>query len=850
MSARVEIGSHWYRRSWVSQIPVKILRNGVRGWRIGRKAKKAPELIPIISKSQIAIEYVHRMRDLSPQTWAFWVDAKDAAAIRASYRKIAKVLRLPGYDEQNTDILALVNDWLCTEANDSWVMVIDSADDSNTLKQPARQPSQNATGFKSTALPEIRERMPISRNGSVLITSTNTEAAQLLTGNCAHHIEVEEMNEGEALALLKSKLHSKVVYTEGDAKDLVAAAEYMPLAISQLAARISMDYPRMSVAQAIEKLKHPEQDATRLLEGSVHEMSRDLRRTNSVVKSWHLSFQYVRERNPSAARLLSLMCLFDRQDIPEALLTGQYGEEAIAALAPAPPRLSWWRRLRIRRLREQTRRTERKATEKEVRSVFEDDWRVLHNLMLVKTNLDGHHFNMHRLIQWTTRRWLDINGELKAWMRKYVSIIGSYFPEPIPDNWKMCQYLFPHAQQIAKYRPTDQKALQAWAPLVQVISEFAHVMGNYGAAEQLGRTALETLEAIAGERHENTLRCLHRLGVVLGIMQRYQVAESFLRRAWKGRIVLLGKDHLDSLDSAHMLGWVLNCQKRWDEGEALQMQSIQGRARVFGPTHIETESAMTTLAFGYVANGRFNAAEKLHRHVCDIRKEIYGEESDDTYEYMQGLAGLLLMQGKAQEAEILLRQVVEVREARYGLDNAKTIEGINFLGEALVKQEKLEEAGQYYRRVLNVLTDLDKRTREEALHTLNSLAKVLSQQGHLTEAKIIANQVIDARENLLGLGHYDTSISYHTLAKILTRQEQWKSALEMFQKAYVGTLARCGSEHPDTVEFLNDFNAAKNKLLMWPKINSGTLEEDKEETEFTRPTSLAFAFQSPEPILV
>jgi tetratricopeptide (TPR) repeat protein len=778
------------------------------------------------------------------------VDSKDVASIKASYRKIAKAVQLPGHDEQDADIFTLVRDWLQTEVNGPWVMVIDSADDTSVLIEPVGKLLQSTTNTNLSSLPQIREFMPISQNGSVLITSTNNEAAQILTGNFAHHIDVEIMNEAEALILLKGKLHSKVVYSEDEAKELVKAAEYMPLAISQTAACISQDYPRINLAKAIEKLNHPDQDTTRLLEGSVHETNRDIRRTNSVVKSWHSNFQYVREKNPSAARLLSLMCLFDRQGIPEALLTGQYGEEVIATLAPALPRLSWRNRLQRRRLGKNKPRTESKTTVKETKKTFDEDWQVLNNLMLIKTNLDGHHFNMHRLIQHTTARWLEINGELKAWTKKYVSIMKAYFPKSDYDNWKVCQYLFPHAQRVAKYRPTDKLALQSWAPLVQAIAQFAYIMGSFGAAETMGRAALETFVAVMGEANEGSLQSLHELGVVLRTLQRDSEAEPLLRRAWEGRVALLGRDHLDTLDSAHTLGMALNRQEKWEEGETIQMQAIEGYERVFGPTHSRTQILTGGIALSCFLDGRFEQAEKLHRRAYCIDDSSLGEDSHDTDQSVQLLAILLTMQGKASEAEIIHRRITLAMEKKHGLHNLGTIRSINFLGEALTKQDKLEEAASYYRRVSNALADMDGEAHEEALASLDSFAQVLSQQGQLTEAETVARQMIEEREKLLGLNHRATFAGYHTLAEILTKQEHLKPALDMYEKAYIGTHIQLGPENPDTVEFLDDFNAAKNRLLVCIGNDSRSLIESDKIPECESEPSLTMALQSPEPILV
>jgi tetratricopeptide (TPR) repeat protein len=793
----------------------------------------------------------YRVRKAALQTWVVWVDAKDQASFEASYRKFAKAVQLPGWDEQNTDVLTLVHDWLNDETNGPWIMVLDSVDDTNTLTAPVRDSKKMSNGLEPLLLPQIREFIPISQKGSILATSTNVDAAQLITGNCADHIDVGEMSEDEALALLKSKLHRKVIYTDDDARELVKAAEYMPLAISQLAARISIEFPRLTLSQATDKLNNPDQDATRLLEGSAHELNRDVRRTNSVVKSWHLSFQYVREKSPSAARLLSLMCLFDRQGISETLLVGEYGEEVIAS---TQPHLPWWNRIRKRALHKRKRIAAREDATSVKKHNFDADWRILNSLMLVKTSIGGHHFNMHRLVQYTTRRWLEVHGELEAWMKKYVMILRSYFP--LPDyqhfeeshfkdsHFEACQYLFPHTQHVASYRPTDLATLRRWASLLLDISLFAHHQGNNTAAEKLGRVALAMLDELVEERNKYTLRCLNQLGVALQALNKYQEAESLLRRAWKGREALLGPDHLDTIDSAYRLGDVLNVQQKWDEGEAIEMQVLEGCGRVYGATHIDTLSLMSRMAFGCIVNGRYKQAERLHRRVFEIRRTASGEQSEQAYQYMQGLARLLNMQGEAAEAEVLQQQVVKAGEARSGLHYSGTIQSINLLGEVLIKRGKFEEAAALLNRVLEIYADLNVQAREQACFCLNNLAEVYLQQGKLSEAECVGRNLIEQWETLLGSDHVDTLVGVHTLADILTQQERFEDALELYERAYRGTEQRCGAEHSDTVRFLNDFNTAKIRALAWPVLNIRDSLESNKTTELVFLPPMLTASQS------
>ena len=770
------------------------------------------------SKSRIAIEYSYRVRKAAPDTWVFWVTFDTPATVAQDFRKIAKAVGLRGWDEKAADIFTMVHDWLKDDSNGPWTLILDNVDSVDVLTAPAPRVTSSNSINDDSPMPQIRNFITTSTKGSILVTSRNIEAAQMITGNCAYHIDVDEMNESEAIALLKKKLSSKVIYTEAEAAELVKSVDFMPLAISQIATNISMNYPRLTLSKATERIQAPSEETVQLLETSAHETSRDTTRTNSIVKTWHLSFQYVRQTHPSAARLLSLMCLFDRQGIPETLLIGQYGEEVTASATPLQPRLNWWKRIRWRRLylRRRQRVAQQKATGNKTTTstCFDEDWRVLTNFALIRTNIGGCHFNMHRLVQYTTKRWLDINGELKAWMQRYVSIIRDCFPKPEHDNWQVCQYLFPHAQQAASYRPEDRVLLLTWAPLIQMISRFAYVIGDYSSAEDLGRTALAALEEVQGPHCEDTLRSYHQLGLAISVLNRHDESEKMFRRAYEGRLTSLGPDHMDTLDSANQLGARLNKQRKYEEGEAIHMRTIEGYERVYGPRSIETQSLMAGLALTYMNNERFEQATAIHRRVHAIQKEAYGEETNDTYQGLRALGALLNMQGKAAEAENIHRQVVEYRTRISGLDHSETIKSVNFLCESLIKQRKLDEAVAQYRSVIDIYTDLDEKARQEALLTMNSLAEMLVQQGHLDKAEAVCRRLVMESERLLGADDCDTLVGIHTLADILSKQERYEEALQLYERAYIGTEKRCGADHPDTKEFLEDFNRAKRTMLV------------------------------------
>lgn len=86
------------------------------------------------------------------------------------------------------------------------------------------------------------------------------------------------------------------------------------------------------------------------------------------------------------------MSLFDRQGIPEALLLQVYQEDG--------------------------------DTEVD----FEEDIFTLTNYSLVMMNIEGNEFEMHRLVQFLTKKWLELYDELENWKERYINIIDMAFP--------------------------------------------------------------------------------------------------------------------------------------------------------------------------------------------------------------------------------------------------------------------------------------------------------------------------------------------------------------------------------------------------------------------------------------
>ena len=128
-------------------------------------------------KSQLAIEYAYRIHEQEPDTWVFWIYASNVDRFEQSYREIADHVKLFGRQDLKANIFKLVYNWLRDSKNGNWILILDNIDDAHFLiNRP--DGSQGQAGLEtSRADRSLRDYLPQSPNGSILITSRSREAA-------------------------------------------------------------------------------------------------------------------------------------------------------------------------------------------------------------------------------------------------------------------------------------------------------------------------------------------------------------------------------------------------------------------------------------------------------------------------------------------------------------------------------------------------------------------------------------------------------------------------------------------------------------------------------------------------
>jgi tetratricopeptide (TPR) repeat protein len=696
--------------------------------------------------------------DKEPNTRVFWVHAETEARFAHSYREIAEMIKMRDWDNPTANVVQLVNAWLCNDATEPWLLIVDSADDANVLLDdvPASGSSAQSPG-RRTKLP-FASILSSSHTGSILVTTRNREVASLVADPGKDIIELGPMDDDEAFALLRKKFNSTV--KSDDAMSLIRALDNIPLALTQAAAFINRT-PRMSISRYLEAL---DGNRVRVLEDGQVDIRRDREASNSTTMTWQLSFDYIRKRCPGAARLLSLMCFFDRRDIPRSILEGNYAEEHQYG-----------------------------------QSNFETDLYMLTSFCLVKPSPDGTAFEMHRLVQHATRDWLDRHGEHLYWKGLIVVLMDKHFPVGYHENLMGCAKLYPHAKAALDNTPQGEDALEAWASLCFKVAWYAADRGDTDKAYGYILDSYDVREILWGADAPLTLDSLNSLALVLHRSGRYVEAKERYQRALQGQVSTLGAQSRDALNTMVNLAGLHNDECHWIEAEALLVEAATGCVDSLGSNHSLTLNAKTLLATTYRSLCRWSEAQELELQLLEVHKSQLGASHPRTLAVMSNLAFTYRKQGRLEAAEQLQLQLLQTYLANPDLE-VETLALKSHLANTYKDQGRLSEASSLQSAVLQASQTVLGPSHFDTLTCMSQLSSTYCAQGRYSDALDLETQTLAIREPILGAEHLFTVDSRAILTMAYRGLGRLDEAESLGLQALTSHRRKLGERHSLTLD--------------------------------------------------
>ncbi|KFA56252.1 hypothetical protein S40293_00202 [Stachybotrys chartarum IBT 40293] len=573
-----------------------------------------------VGKSQLAIEYAYRLQEQSPETWVFWIHASNAARFEQSIRDVADCAKIYGRQNPKANIFQLVHGWLHDKTKGPWMLILDNLDNASFLTSLNGR-SGDGNDSQAGEADNIKSRpllsyIPHCQHGSILVTSRNRSAALELVED-TDIVEIEPMNVRDAVTLFEKKFHRPI---SDDAFELittlVASLEYMPLAIVQAAAYISQRWPRCSLKQYLDDYQASDRKRASLLSYEGGKLRRDVNAKNSILITWRISFDHIRQVRSSAADLLSLMSFCDRQGIPEFLLRDQSPTKQLISQTVQTEDIRETEEEDMENKGSDDDSTEMQSNKSENDGFdgFEDDVLMLRNYSFITANEDGCTFEMHRLVQLAMLEWLELHEQKEQWRHRFLMKLCNEMPTGKYENWAICRTLFPHAQLAAAQKPKAQDSRREWATVLYRAAWYCLEMGNGTEAERLSVLAM------------------------------------------KARKKFLEADDEEVLWSMAMVAWAYRNQGRWKDAEELDVQVMEMSKMKLGADHPDTLISMANLASTYRNQGRWKDAEELFVQVMEMSKTKLRADHPSTLISMANLASTYRNQGRWKDAEELFVQ--------------------------------------------------------------------------------------------------------------------------------------------------------------------------------------------------
>ncbi|KAM0800739.1 hypothetical protein BDR22DRAFT_932188 [Usnea florida] len=634
-----------------------------------------------VGKSQIAIEYCYRFREAHPDAHVFWVHSSTSQRLNQAYRDIARKLALPGWNDLKSDILRSVFEWFNEADNGQWLIVLDNADDRDIFFTKT-----TSIGADSQPTRPFIDYLPRSSQGLMLITTRDARMSRQLAGT-DKPIVVEAMLPSEAQDLLRSRSERPGSDNDDNSRVLVDELAYIPLAITQAAAFISEN--DISLANYLEILRTGDSDLQDLLDQDLGDLRRDSESRNSVIRTWKVSFDLISKQNPRAAEMLSLMAVLDRQGIPESLLRNYTDRETDFVTARG----------------------------------------ILKKFSMISTEDGGSKYELHRLVQLATRKWLEIQGVKKMWQEKALLMLENMYPSL--EDWTTCESLLPHAQTVTQYENLAEARPIQFADLLDKMAYFDMVQGRYEIAHTRALAAFEVHKKFSDLEHPSTFRSMSTLAGVYIVQGRWDEAKQLRVRVVDTSLKVLKEEHPETLENMADLALWYYGQERWDEAETLQLRVMKTSLRVLKDEHPISLQIMSNLAATYREQERWDEAEELQVRVIEIQKRARKEEHPHTLETMADLAKTYAEQRRLDEAEELLVQVIEIRKRVLTENHPDTLDSIInlgsfmfFLATAYLGQSRLEEAIRLFQVVIELRTKTLGANHPDTLEAIEALDKI------------------------------------------------------------------------------------------------------------------------------
>ncbi|KAG9760559.1 phospholipase, patatin family protein, partial [Aureobasidium melanogenum] len=731
-----------------------------------------------IGKTQLCIEFVRKHQ--ARYTAVLWMDGSSEDALQQSFVNLfpmlpseempADLVQAVRCQEASTDLIVKgVLDWLSLPSNQRWLQIIDNVDHDVT------------TIHKDLSVYDWKKYSAHADHGSLLITSRVSTLTAIQSS-----LQLTEMNDDQALALLKvhcgeQRISEILIHESKDLEGLLRRIEGMPLALAQAGAYIGQT--NTSLGKYLDNYDRTWNDLIEAQDFLYPLQEYAQKSQRSMLTTWMISYEQVRNQNCEAATLLKLWAFLDRKDIWYELIACA---NQLKSMIDIP---EWLLILAKTPLK------------------FQGALGLLKKYSLVNNGTDNDSYSMHPVLHSWCRHLASMSSTSEITSELALSLVTQMMPDEGASK-EAAEVLERALEQREKI--FGERSPSTVASIAYDLANIYIDLKKYAEAQQLAERALAVFEkfliSFPGQSALLTVPIvvgLTCLGRNYDTQSRHEDAEDMYKRA-----IAVSEQHQqqnseygNAIVAMIPLGHIYAWQARLIEAEIMFERALELSSKIYGPDHHLTLATLSGLSGVCYKNGKvFKAKELDERVAMGIDKTMF-EDFHPSYGIAERRIHLFERQGKLAEAVGLAEGVVRENEERLGPEHPDSINACFTLAGLYAQDNKLQEAKALCEQlVLRSETSLHLHDWL-ALKIMEFLASIYTNNFNmLSEAEELFKRVTARREERLGPDHSSTLASVYNLGSLYRVQGDKIREVEMRERVFIACRNTLGTEHERTLE--------------------------------------------------
>ncbi|KAI0890817.1 hypothetical protein F4806DRAFT_485144 [Annulohypoxylon nitens] len=658
-------------------------------------------------KTHVAVEYAHKYFEEHPGCRVHWVNAASIAQFQYSYKCIAEVLRLPKETMTDVEIVEEVHNTLKRDVSGHWLMILDGLDDERLL---------NPTGSPGLEMSPC-DFVPSSNYARVLITTRSNLLAKKMVKNKGQFIiDVPRLNEDDASYVLLGERTTD----EAKRKDSIEVSKTLEGSAGTLV-----------LAYLYRKLREKE-DGTgwKLYKSKLQALSSE-GMGSSLMRSWRLLFDMIREHHPEDSRLLLLMGTLNVQSIPGVFF-------------------------------------ERSEVLKQIPRLVDYG--------MVEPSSNRVYFTVTPIIRQCIQTWLDQSGEKSPVQLQVLSVLYEKF---VDTKSSAFEALLPSAFAALEFQPIEEQGKLYLATLLSRVAEYLIERGRPDLA--LGH--LERGLSLSGDLKNKGNGLFEQIKATID-KAKGQIKSSKSKlpgRRWRGRDAAaarkvlqelekkVGKDHPDALRAANEFASSRLADGDCPDSEeivAIYKRALDWSEKTYGKNSIDSARHLYNLALAHDNRHEYEKAAALYHQASQISERHLGPGNPELLKILTNLALIYCKQGKLETAEQAFEVILAGQQNTLGLDHPETLMTRQNVAMMLEEKGHVKDAGTEMQSVYDAQVRLLGRDDPATLQTACRLATNYKLQDCLGDAEKLLQATRKAQENVLGKTHRDTIMTGQMLEEL------------------------------------------------------------------------------------